>query len=175
MALDSCELTMDDIEGVCMGTAPDAFDGIHMKGEYLSDGSGAWNKPYMRSFVGGGTGVFAPIQGWYHVASGLFDVVLVVAEEKMSSYYPHAQAAFLTIFDHTTERPLKPNLLWIFALVDLFRRRSLSAVAKVLEFNEFVVADAVEDVVDDPAVKHRAEHLGLGNVVGGDLEQILAE
>jgi acetyl-CoA C-acetyltransferase len=57
-----------------------------------------------------------PIQGWYHVASGLFDVVLVVAEEKMSSYYPHAQAAFLTIFDHTTERPLKPNLLWIFAL-----------------------------------------------------------
>jgi acetyl-CoA C-acetyltransferase len=70
----------------------------------------------MRSYVGGGTGVFTPIQGWYHVASGLFDVVLVVAEEKMSSYFPHAQAAFLTIFDHTTERPLKPNLLWIFAL-----------------------------------------------------------
>jgi acetyl-CoA C-acetyltransferase len=87
-----------------------------MNGEYLSDGSGAWRKPYMRSYVGGGTGVFVPIQGWYHVASGLFDVVLVVAEEKMSSYYPHAQAAFLTIFDHTTERPLKPNLLWIFAL-----------------------------------------------------------
>ena len=28
MALDSCEITLDDIEGVCMGTAPDAFDGI---------------------------------------------------------------------------------------------------------------------------------------------------
>jgi len=70
----------------------------------------------MRSYVGGGTGVFVPIQGWYHVASGLFDVCLVVAEEKMSSFYPHAQAAFLTIFDHTIERPLKPNLLWIFAL-----------------------------------------------------------
>ncbi len=116
MALDSCEITLDDIEGVCMGTAPDAFDGVHMKGEYLSDGAGAFNKPYMRSFVGGGTGVFAPIQGWYHVASGLFDLVLVVCEEKMSSFYPHAQAAFLTIFDHTTERPLKPNLLWIFAI-----------------------------------------------------------
>ena len=116
MALDSCEITIEDIDGVCMGSAPDAFDGVHMKGEYLSDGSGAWNKPYMRSFVGGGTGVFAPIQGWYHVASGLFDLVLVIAEEKMSSYYPHAQAAFLTIFDHTTERPLKPNLLWIFAI-----------------------------------------------------------
>jgi acetyl-CoA C-acetyltransferase len=116
MALESCEMTMDDIDGVCLGTAPDSFDGVHLKGEYLSDGSGAWNKPFMRSYVGGGTGVFAPIQGWYHVASGLFDVVLVVAEEKMSSFYPHAQAAFLTIFDHTTERALMPNLLWIFAL-----------------------------------------------------------
>ena len=115
-ALESCELTMDDIDAVCMGTAPDAFDGIHMKGEYLSDGSGAFRKPYMRSYVGGGTGVFAPIQGWYTIASGLADVVMVVCEEKMSSYYPHAQAAFLTIFDHTTERPLMPNLLWIFAI-----------------------------------------------------------
>ena len=116
MALDSCEMTMDDIEAVCFGTAPDAFDGVHLNGEYVSDGAGAWRKPYMRSYVGGGTGVFVPIQGWYHIASGLFDVVMVVAEEKMSSYYPHAQAAFLTIFDHTTERPLKPNLLWIFAM-----------------------------------------------------------
>jgi len=115
-ALKSCELTMDEVDAVCMGTAPDSFDGVHMKGEYLSDGSGGWQKPYIRSYVGGGTGVFVPIQGWYHVASGLFDVVVVVAEEKMSSYYPHAQAAFLTIFDHTIERPLKPNLLWIFAL-----------------------------------------------------------
>jgi acetyl-CoA C-acetyltransferase len=115
-ALQSCELTMDDIDAVCMGTAPDAFDGIHMKGEYLSDGSGAWRKPYMRSYVGGGTGVFVTAQAWYTIASGLADVVLVVAEEKMSSYFPHAQAAFLTIFDHTTERPLKPNLLWIFAI-----------------------------------------------------------
>jgi acetyl-CoA C-acetyltransferase len=116
MALESCDMTLDDIDAVCMGTAPDSFDGIHMNGEYLSDGAGGWNKPYMRSYVGGGTGVFAPIQGWYHVASGMADAVLVVCEEKMSSYYPHAQAAFLTIFDHTTERPLLPNLLWIFAL-----------------------------------------------------------
>ena len=129
MALESCEMTMENIEAVCLGTAPDAFDGVHMNGEYLSDGAGAWRKPYMRSYVGGGTGVFVPIQGWYHVASGLFDVVLVVAEEKMSSYYPHAQGAFLTIFDHTTERPLKPNLLWIFAL-EMMRYMATYNVAK---------------------------------------------
>ncbi len=116
LALESCEMTLDDVDAVVIGTAPDAFDGVHMKSEYLSDGCGAWRKPVIRGYVGGGTGVFAPIQGWYHVASGLFDTVLVVCEEKMSSCIPHPQGAFLTIFDHTTERPLKPNLLWIFAL-----------------------------------------------------------
>ncbi len=115
-ALESCEMTLDDIDCVVIGSAPEAFDGVHMKGEYLSDGCGAWRKPVMRGYVGGGTGVFAPLQGWYHVASGLFDTCLVVCEEKMSSCQPHPQGAFLTIFDNMTERALGPNLLWIFAL-----------------------------------------------------------
>src|SRR3972149_11629111 len=115
-ALDSCELRLDEVNAVCLGSAPDAFDGVHMKGDYLSDGCGAWGKPFMRAYVGGGTGVFTAIQGWYHVASGLADVALCVAEEKMSSCQPHPQGAFITIFDNITERPLGPNLLWIFAL-----------------------------------------------------------
>jgi acetyl-CoA C-acetyltransferase len=116
MALDSCGLTLDDIDCVVHGTAPDTFDGLHMKAEYLSDGSGGYKKPYIRCYVGGGTGVLAPCVGWFHVASGLFDTCLVICEEKMSSCMPHPQAAFLTIFDHTTERPLGPNLLWIFSI-----------------------------------------------------------
>jgi acetyl-CoA C-acetyltransferase len=115
-ALESCAMTLDDIDCVVIGTAPEAFDGVHMKSEYLSDGSGAWRKPMMRGYVGGGTGVFSPLQGWYHIASGLFDTCLVVCEEKMSSCQPHPQGAFLTIFDNMTERQLEPNLLWIFAL-----------------------------------------------------------
>ena len=115
-ALASCGLTLDDMDAVCLTSAPDAFDGVHMKGEYLSDGAGAWGKPMIRTYVGGGSGVFAGIQAWYTVASGMADVVLVVAEEKMSSTQPHPQGAFLTIFDGVLERPLGPNLLWIFAL-----------------------------------------------------------
>lgn len=115
-ALDSSNMRIEDIEAVAMGSAPDAFDGVHMKGEYLLDGAGGWRKPYSRNFVGGGTGVFSPIHGWFHVASGLFDTCLVVAEEKMSSCMPHPQTAFLTIFDNMIERPLAPNLIWIFAL-----------------------------------------------------------
>lgn len=116
MALDSCNMPLEEIDSVVHGTAPDAFDGVHMKGEYLSEASGGWRKPFMRSYVGGGTGVFAPINGWYLVASGMFDTCVVVCEEKMSSCQPHPQGAFLTIFDNITERPLGPNLLWIFAL-----------------------------------------------------------
>ena len=58
-------------------SAPDAFDGVHRKGEYLADGAGASGKPYMRTYVGGGSGVFTAIQAWYTVASGMADVVLV--------------------------------------------------------------------------------------------------
>ena len=88
-ALDDAALAISDIDSVVSVTAPDAFDGVHMNGEYLADGSGAKGKPYMRSYVGGGSGVFGVINGWYHVASGHFDTCLVVAEEKMSSALPH--------------------------------------------------------------------------------------
>lgn len=115
-ALETAGVRLKDIDAVVMATAPDAFDGVHMKGEWLLDGAGGVRKPYMRAYVGGGSGVFSIISGWTLVASGLFDLVLVVAEEKMSSCQPHPQGAFLTIFDHTIERPLGPNLLWIFAL-----------------------------------------------------------
>lgn len=115
-ALEDARLTIDDIDAVCLGTAPDAFDGVHMKGEWLVGGSGSSNKPYLRNFVGGGTGVFAPIHGWMHVASGKFRTCLVVCEEKMSPCNPHPAGAFITIFDHTTEQPLFPTLIHIFGI-----------------------------------------------------------
>ncbi|MBM4320870.1 MAG: thiolase domain-containing protein, partial [Deltaproteobacteria bacterium] len=116
MALEDAGLTIDDIDAVCLGTAPDAFDGIHMKGENLIAGAGAANKPYLRHFVGGGTGVMSPIHGWMHVASGKFRTCLVVTEEKMSPCVPHPAGAFITIFDRTTEQALELTLIHIFAL-----------------------------------------------------------
>ena len=115
-ALDQAGLTLDDIDAVIMGAAPDAFDGVHKKGEWLLDGAGAAGKPFMRVYTGGGTAVMTPIAGWWHIASGMFDTVLVVNEEKMSSIQPHAQSAFAHIWDPILDRPLKPNLVWIFAM-----------------------------------------------------------
>src|SRR5947209_18662406 len=99
MALDSAGLTLKDIQSVVSGSAPDAFDGVHMKGEYYFDGMGAIGKPHERVYVGGGTGVFTPIGGWWNVASGMYDTVLCVAEEKMSPLHPHPQYAFWSIFE----------------------------------------------------------------------------
>ncbi len=189
MALDYCDLKLDQIDGVVHGTAPDSFDGVHMKGEYLADGSGAWRKPYTRCYVGGGTGVFAPIHGWYHVASGLFDTCLVVCEEKMSSCQPHPQGAFLTIFDHTLERPLGPNLLWIFAL-EMNRYMTTHGLSKkdialVSVKNKRNAADhpcsllgdphiTVEDVLNSEVLAWPVQRLDVSPVTDGAVALVLA-
>jgi len=116
MALDDAGLDLKDIDMVIFGSAPDAFDGIHMKAENMVDGMGAVGKPMARVYVGGGTGVFTAIAAWWHVASGMAERVLVVNEEKMSSCLPHAQSVFAHIWDPILDRPLRPNLVWIFAM-----------------------------------------------------------
>ncbi len=116
MALEEAGLTLDDIDCIVTGTAPDAFDGVHFNGEYLADGSGAVSKPMVRVYVGGGTGVMIPVAAWWHVASGKCRTVLAVGEEKMSHALPHPQYVFAYIWDPILERPLKPNLIWIFAM-----------------------------------------------------------
>ncbi|MEN3047164.1 MAG: thiolase domain-containing protein [Candidatus Caldarchaeales archaeon] len=109
-------LSIRHVDGVLATSAPDAFDGYHDKGAIAVEAAGAIGKPITRVFVGGGSGVAAGVAGWYHVASGAFDTLLVVAWEKMSHPYPHAQKLFQTIFDPVLEKPLGPNLIWIFAL-----------------------------------------------------------
>jgi acetyl-CoA C-acetyltransferase len=188
-ALESCELKLKDIDSVVIGTAPEAFDGVHMNHEYLSDGSGAWRKPVMRGYVGGGTGVFAPLQGWYHIASGLFDTCLVVCEEKMSSCQPHPQGAFLTIFDNLTERQLGPNLLWIFALeMNAYMTRygiSKRDIAQVSVKNKrnaanhpaALLGDAnitVEDVLASETLAWPVQRLDVSPVTDGAVALVLA-
>ncbi len=188
-ALESCEMTLDDIDCVVMGTAPDAFDAVHMKAEYLSDGAGAWGKPYIRGYVGGGTGVYSVIQGWYHVASGVFDTCLVVCEEKMSSYQPHPQGAFLTIFDHTVERALGPNLLWIFAMeMNAYMNRyglRKEDIAYVAVKNKRNAADhpaallgnpniTLEDVLNSEVLAWPVQRLDVSPVTDGAVALVLA-
>ena len=54
--------------------------------------------------------------GWYTVASGTRRRRRMRRRGEDVLRQPHPQGAFLTIFDNILERPLGPNLLWIFAL-----------------------------------------------------------
>ena len=188
-ALEAAEMTIDDIDCVTMGTAPDAFDGVHMKSEYLADGAGAWGEPYYRTYVGGGTGVFSAIHGWWQVASGQFDTCLVVAEEKMSSTQPHPQGAFITIFDNMIERPLGPNLLWIFALemnrymqVYGIDKRDIAAVSvknkrNAADHPAALLGDAditVDDVLNSETLAWPVQRLDVSPVTDGAVAVVLA-
>jgi acetyl-CoA C-acetyltransferase len=149
-ALDSAGLDIKDVDSVVLGTAPDAFDGVHMKGEYLIDGAGATRKPYTRVYVGGGTGVFVPIAAWWQVASGVSDTVLVVGEEKMSPLQPHPQYAFWSIFDQVLERPLGVTLLWIFSLE---MRRYMHVYGVKEEDIALVAVKNKKNALDHPAAQ----------------------
>src|SRR2546428_12479532 len=94
-ALQTAGIRLKDIQAVVMATAPDAFDGGHMKGEWLLDGAGGVGKPYLRAYLGGGAGVFSIISGWMLGGPGGFGLGPVVAEGKMRSRHPQPPGAVL--------------------------------------------------------------------------------
>ncbi len=166
MALEEAGLGIDQVDAVVSGSAPDAFDGVHMKGEYLLDGAGGVRKPYMRVYTGGGTGCFSPIAGWWHVASGLADVVLVVNEEKMSSITPHPQYAFANIWDPILDRPLNPNLVWIFAM-EMNRYMTVYGIDKA-DIARVAVKNK-RNAVDHPAAQLADPHITVDDVLNSEV------
>lgn len=189
MALKDAGLDIGDIESVCLGTAPDAFDGIHMKGENLVAGCGGAKKPYLRHYVGGGTGVFSPIHGWMHVASGRFKTCLVVAEEKMSPCNPHPAGAFKTIFDHTTEQPLNLTLIHIFAIemcrfmhVYGYKEEELALISVMNKLNaldhpaaQVAQKITVKDVMDSPLLSWPVKRLDISPTSDAAAAVVLAD
>ncbi len=166
MALENAGITLGDVNMVVSGSAPDAFDGVHMKGEYYADGCGAYGRPYMRVFTGGGTGVFSTIAGWWHIASGLADVVVVVNEEKMSPCQPHAQSVFGHIWDPILDRPLKPNLVWIFAM-EMNRYMTVHHVKK--EDIALVAVKNKRNAVDHPCAQLADPNITVDDVMNSEV------
>jgi acetyl-CoA C-acetyltransferase len=119
----------------------------------------------------------------------MFDTCLVVAEEKMSSTQPHPQGAFITIFDNILERPLGPNLLWIFALemnrymsVHGLDKRDIAEVAVKNKRNAaghpaalLGQADiSVEDVLSSEVLAWPVQRLDVSPVSDGAVAVVLA-
>ena len=88
-------LTPDDIDGVVYGSMPSMMEGVAMTHFYFADALRSVGKPMMKTETCGTTGMSLAHTGYYWVASGLADVVLVVGSEKM--YEGDSQATMTTV------------------------------------------------------------------------------
>ena len=108
-ALENTGLSREDLDAVVFGSAVDAFCGIHNSDKMAIDASGGLLKPTMRNSTSGSTAISTPILGYTHVASGMYDLVMVICFEKMSEN-SSAQAVFNTVYDEAFVRPIGLNV-----------------------------------------------------------------
>jgi acetyl-CoA C-acetyltransferase len=113
--LEDAELSVKDIDAVVFGLGPESFDGINGVDKWCSDAVGALNKPLMRINTGGATGGSTVLAAFDHVASGMFDVVVAVAGQRMGESTAHPQYALGLGFDPILVRPLYVNSLPVFS------------------------------------------------------------
>lgn len=83
-ALADAKLTIEDIDSVVVATGPVLFAAVNQPEKWVVDAIGASLKPVVRITSGGGTGLAGALAGYYQVASGFADRVLVVAYDKLS-------------------------------------------------------------------------------------------
>ncbi len=100
-ALDSAELTRDDIDGVVIGNMGH-FEGINGVELWSIEGNGGLGKPTIKLTTGGTTGSTLAIGGYHMVASGLFKKLLVIGWEKNSE--SDTTGAITTAFDPIWDR-----------------------------------------------------------------------
>ncbi|MDD5702259.1 MAG: hypothetical protein PHU23_09450 [Dehalococcoidales bacterium] len=113
--LDDAGISARDIDAVVFGVGPEALDGVNGLDKWCADAAAALNKPLMRINTGGATGGSAALAGIDHVASGLFDVVLVVAGQRMGQATAHSQYTLGLGFDPVVAKQFSINSLPLFA------------------------------------------------------------
>ncbi len=80
-ALSKTNLSIGDIDAFVEANMA-TFEGVNYPNLWFSEHLGAVGKPVMRISTGGTTGMSAFHSAYYHVASGLYDTVMVIAWEK---------------------------------------------------------------------------------------------
>jgi len=115
LAFADARLGMDDVEAVVIPLAPDALIGVGNGERWCVEAIGATGKPYMRVNNGGATGLTAVIAAYTHIASGLFDVVLVAGADRVAES-GSAQSVLNKMWDVGYERPYPLNTINMLAL-----------------------------------------------------------
>jgi acetyl-CoA C-acetyltransferase len=113
-AFEDAGIGPDDIDAVVSGSMPPAMEGVNNPHLYWADAMGAFGKPLIRTATCGSTGISVAHTAFYHVASGMFDLVLAVGAEKM--YEGDPQGTMALVADPFFQRPFLAGAPGIFAL-----------------------------------------------------------
>ncbi|MFB0563391.1 MAG: thiolase family protein, partial [Candidatus Lokiarchaeia archaeon] len=114
-ALDDAGLTIDEIDAVVNGSMPAPMEGVNAPHLYWgNDSAGAGMKPLIRIATCGSTGISVAQSAFYHVASGLFDVVLAVGAEKQ--YEGEPQGVMRTVRERFFLIPFSAGAPGTFAM-----------------------------------------------------------
>jgi acetyl-CoA C-acetyltransferase len=95
-------ISPDDIEGVVSGTMPSMMEGVALTHFYFAEVLRSVGKPIMKTETCGSTGISLAFTGYYWVASGMADLVLVVGSEKM--HEGDSQATMTTVVEPFYQR-----------------------------------------------------------------------
>jgi acetyl-CoA C-acetyltransferase len=115
-ALEDSRLTLENIDAVIYAMAPDALTGVLHAERWLADAAGAiGGRPVIRINTGGATGLSALQAAYDHIASGLFDTVLVCGAERTGES-GDVQSILNRIWDPMYERALPLNTITMLAM-----------------------------------------------------------
>jgi len=83
-ALADAALSIDEIDSIVVASGPVLFAAVNQPEKWVVDAVGARCKPVVRVTSGGGTGLAGALAGYYQIAGGQAERVLVVAYDKLS-------------------------------------------------------------------------------------------
>jgi acetyl-CoA C-acetyltransferase len=148
-ALEDAQITLDEIEAVVSGSMPAPMEGVNAPHLYLSDALAAFGRPSLRVATCGSTGMSIAQVAYYHVASGLFDVVLAVGHEKM--YENDPQGTMATVADPYFQRPFLAGAPGIFSMQsNQYASRYNLPEERVREVAAIISVNHHENALDNP-------------------------
>jgi acetyl-CoA C-acetyltransferase len=108
-------IASDDVDGVVFGSMPSMMEGVAMNHFYLADALRGVGKTFMRTETCGTTGISLAFTGYYWVASGYADLVLVVGSEKVLE--GDAQATMATVAEPFYQRAFAAGAPGLYAML----------------------------------------------------------
>jgi acetyl-CoA C-acetyltransferase len=164
LALDDAGLKMRDLDAVVFSLAPTVLCGVDSAERWAADYVGAVGLPYMRIHTGGPTGASAAQAGFYHVASGRFECVLVVGAEKVTESRD-SQRVLNKTWDPVSERLVPLNAI---AMCSLQATRHMQRYGTTREQMARVAVRSRANAARNPFA-HLRDPITLDDVLGARL------